>query len=70
MGIESPRRFMRLPAVKQAVALGRSAIYEKIKTGEFPAPYTLSESGRAVAWASDEIENWITSRIRAAGSSK
>lgn len=62
-----PRRFMRLPAVKQAVGLGRTAIYEKIKTGEFPAPYPLSNNGRAVAWASDEIDRWIESRIQAAG---
>lgn len=62
-----PRRFMRLPDVKQVVGLGRTAIYEKIKTGEFPAPYHLSDNGRAVAWASDEIDRWIESRIHAAG---
>lgn len=65
-----PRRFMRLPAVKQAVGLGRTAIYEKIKAGEFPAPYQLSNNGRAVAWASDEIDRWIESRIQAAGVAK
>ncbi len=64
------RRFMRLPAVKQAVGLGRTAIYEKIKSGEFPAPYPLSNNGRAVAWASDEIDRWIESRIQAAGAAK
>lgn len=64
------RRFMRLPAVKQAVGLGRTAIYEKIKAGEFPAPYSLSNNGRAVAWASDEIDRWIESRIQAAGGAK
>ena len=64
------RRFMRLPAVKQAVGLGRTAIYEKVKTGEFPAPYSLSNNGRAVAWASDEIDRWIESRIQAAGGAK
>lgn len=58
------RRFMRLPAVKQAVGLGRTAIYEKVKSGEFPAPYPLSDNGRAVAWASDEIDRWIESRIQ------
>lgn len=64
------RRFLRLHAVKQAVGYGRTAIYEKIKTGEFPAPYPLSDNGRAVAWASDEIDNWIESRIQAAGGAK
>ena len=64
------RRFLRLPAVKQAVGLGRTAIYEKIKAGEFPAPYLLSNNGRAVAWASDEIDGWIESRIQAGGGAK
>lgn len=67
---QQSRRFMRLPAVKQAVGLGRTAIYEKIKSGEFPAPYPLSNNGRAVAWASDEIDRWIDSRIQAAGVAK
>ncbi len=51
-----PRRFLRLPEVKHQVGLGRTAIYQKIKAGEFPAPYPLSKNGRAVAWASDQIE--------------
>ena len=64
---QNPRRFLRLPEVKHQVGLGRTAIYLKIKAGEFPAPYPLSNNGRAVAWASDEIESWIESRIKAAG---
>lgn len=67
---QQPRRFLRLPAVKQAVGLGRTAIYEKIKSGEFPSPYPLSNNGRAVAWASDEIDRWIESRIQAKGGSQ
>lgn len=64
------RRFMRLPAVKQAVGLGRTAIYEKVKTGEFPAPIPLSNNGRAVGWDSEAINAWIESRIQAAGVAK
>ena len=59
------RRFLRLPEVKHQVGIGRTAIYQKIKTGEFPAPVSLG--ARAVAWTSDSIENWIESRIKAAG---
>lgn len=62
---EHMRRFLRLKDVKQQVGLGRSAIYEKIKTGEFPAPYPLSENGRAVAWLSNDIDGWIDSRVMA-----
>ncbi len=55
------RRFLRLADVKKQVGLGRSAIYDKVKRGEFPAPVSLG--ARAVAWLSDEIDAWIESRI-------
>jgi len=64
---EQIRRFLRLKQVIQLVGYQRSAIYKKIETGEFPAPYPLSDNGRAVAWASNEIDKWIDSRIKAAG---
>lgn len=64
---QQSRRLLRLPDVKQQVGLGRTTIYEKIKSGEFPAPYPLSANGRAVAWNSDEISSWIDSRIQAGG---
>ncbi len=63
--MELPRRFLRLPAVKHAVGYGRTAIYQKIKSGEFPKPYSLG--ARAVAWLEEDINAWIESRITAAG---
>ena len=64
------RRFMRLPEVKHQVGLGRTAIYQKIKTGEFPAPIPLSNDGLAVGWDSEAVSAWIESRIEAAGGAK
>ncbi len=61
---ENSRRFLRLPDVKQIVGYGRTAIYQKIKAGEFPKPYALG--ARAVAWLSDDIDLWIESRIQGA----
>ncbi len=63
---ESSRRFLRLPEVKHTVGLGRSAIYQKIKEGGFPAPVSLG--ARAVAWLSDEIAAWMDARIGASHS--
>jgi prophage regulatory protein len=56
-------RFMRLPEVQHQIGLGRSAIYQKIKAGEFPCPYSLG--ARAVAWNSEDIEAWMESRLSA-----
>ncbi len=52
---------MRLPQVEAACGLKKSAIYLKIKNGDFPSAVSLG-SKRAVAWRSDEIEAWIASR--------
>ena len=52
----SGHRFLRLSDVKNQVGLGRSAIYDKIKRGDFPAPIHLG--ARAVGWLSDEICAW------------
>jgi prophage regulatory protein len=57
------RRFLRLADVKQQVGLGRSAIYQKVKSGDFPAPVNLG--ARAVAWVSDEVDAWVDRRIKA-----
>ena len=59
----SGRRFLRLAEVKHQVGLGRSAIYQKVKAGEFPAPISLG--ARAVAWTSDSISAWMDERIAA-----
>ncbi len=59
-----PRYFLRLKQVQQRVGLGRSTIYERIKTGEFPCPHPLGE--RAVGWLSSDIENWIDSQLQKA----
>ena len=65
MAQQITRRFLRLPEVKHARGYGRTSIYEKIKTGEFPKPYPLG--ARAVCWLEEDIEAWIDSRIQAAG---
>lgn len=63
--LKRPRRFLRLPEVEQASGYRRTAIYEKMNLGEFPKSYPLG--ARAVGWLDEEIENWIESRIKAAG---
>lgn len=48
---------LRLAQVEKATGLKKSAIYEKIKKGEFPVAVRLGS--RSVAWRSDEIQTWI-----------
>ena len=64
---DQPRRpmglheeLLRLPAVIRRVGLRKTAIYEKIRRGEFPAPVAIGV--RARAWRASEIDNWIAER--------
>lgn len=52
---------IRLPEVKRLVGLGTTAIYEKMKHGEFPKPVKI---GRLSAWIESEVQEWITQMIR------
>jgi|KBSMisStandDraft_5_1062788.scaffolds.fasta_scaffold2567027_2 prophage regulatory protein len=56
------RRVLRLPAVLEATGYSRSQLQEKITKGEFPAPFKLSESGRAKGWFEDAVIDWQHSR--------
>jgi len=54
---------MRLPDVLSVTGLGKSSLYKKIKEGTFPSPVSLG--ARAVAFKSNEVEEWIENRPRA-----
>lgn len=54
-------RLIRLKEVQHRVGLGRSTIYRWMAEGKFPKPVQLG--GYAVAWAEDDIQNWIAMRL-------
>lgn len=54
-------RLIRLNEVMNLTALSRSAIYRKMKTGEFPQSVNIGD--RAVAWVEQDIKEWIVSVI-------
>lgn len=57
--MNAPKRFLRLPAVMDAVGLARATIYKRIKAGTFPKPIQLGP--RAVAWDASAIADWQAS---------
>lgn len=58
----SSEKILRLPQVKAMVGLGTTAIYDKIKHGDFPKQIKL---GRLSGWIESEIQAWITQQILA-----
>jgi prophage regulatory protein len=56
-------RMFRPRELPQFVGLRRTQIGELIKTGEFPKPVPLSDSGRAIAWLEQDLIAWQNARI-------
>ena len=57
-------RALRLPAVCGLVGYAPASIWRKVKSGEFPPPFSLGP--RAVAWDEREVLDWLESRKSAA----
>lgn len=60
--MDATEKIIRLPQVVAAVGLKKSAIYKKIKLGEFPAPIKLG--AHASGWLESDVQQWI---LRTAG---
>lgn len=58
-------RFLNVREVALRVGLSRSTIYRKVKAGDFPDSYDLSD-GR-VAWRESDIDAWVATRKRSRG---
>jgi len=54
-----PRRFIKLPKVKDYTSLSTSEIYRRIAAGTFPAQVVLGP--KSVAWIEAEILQWCES---------
>ncbi|MEQ1531357.1 MAG: AlpA family phage regulatory protein [Methylococcales bacterium] len=51
---------LRLPQVLEITSLKRSTFLKLVKDDKFPRPVKLTE--RSIAWNSDEVVDWVTSR--------
>lgn len=50
-------RLIRMDEVCRLTAMSRTAVYAKIKTGDFPQP--VNTYGSCKAWKLAEVEGWI-----------
>ena len=58
------QRFLRIRTVEFVTGLKKSAIYDKIREGEFPKPVPLGDSRNSpVGWLQSEISAWQSDRI-------
>jgi prophage regulatory protein len=67
-------RVLRRSQVLAKTGLGNTKLYELIKAGQFPrsfpllpaSPNTPRRETEPVAWLEDEIDSWISDRVREA----
>jgi prophage regulatory protein len=52
-----PRTLFRISEVMQVTRVGKTGIYNLIKTGDFPKPVRIGR--RAVAWRIADVQKWI-----------
>ena len=57
-------QLLRLHDAMSRTGLSRSAVYAAIADGTFPKPVRIGR--RSVAWPAEDIDAWITARIRLA----
>ncbi|WP_082925992.1 helix-turn-helix transcriptional regulator [Halomonas sp. G11] len=61
-------RLLRRKEVESRTGKSRSAIYEGIRKGTFPAPVPIG--GKSVAWLEEEVESWIANCVAARTASR
>lgn len=57
---EQGESLLPLPAVKARVGMGKTKIYEAIKSGAFPS---CIKNGRTSVWIESEIDDWVSQTI-------
>ena len=48
---------LKLPEVTRITGIGRSNLYEMVRSGQFPKPVKLSV--RSVGWRQSEVNAWL-----------
>ena len=60
--------FLRRHQVEARTGLSRSTIYERVRSGSFPAPVPLG--AKSVGWLESEIDAWAVAQIAKRGMKK
>lgn len=63
-------QILKLPAVQLMTGLSRTSVYRLEAEGKFPRRVRIADGGHAVGWYLHEIEDFISSRPRAADEPK
>lgn len=59
--LELGNRLLRRREVELKTGKSRSAIYDGVSKGTFPAPVPIGD--KSVAWLEEEVDSWIAARL-------
>ena len=54
----------------QVVGLSKTRIETLVREGKFPAPFKLTDGGRASGWLRSTLDQWIAARANAAADTR
>jgi len=57
-------RLIGISEVQHRISRGKSWIYAKLKSGDFPKPIQMCAS-KSISWVETDIDDWIASQINA-----
>ena len=60
--VQPSRCIWRMPTLKTKTGLGRTTIYDLMKSGRFPKSRRIA-GAHAVGWDSLEVEAWIAEQL-------
>ena len=56
-------QILRTPEVLKITRLGRTTLWRRVRSGDFPRPLRLGgPKSRAVGWKREAVEAWVNSR--------
>lgn len=63
MSEQQLHKILRMRDLPNFVGLRKTQIFELVKSGQFPKPIPLSDTGIAVGWLEAAVAAWQASRI-------
>lgn len=63
--VKNPVSFVSIQAFAKRASLSRGTVYNLVARGELPQPVRITDN--RVAFPSDVVDAWFTSKLKAAG---
>ena len=56
-------QFYRIAELTKLLGIPKSTLKDAVRKGQFPPPIRLTDTGRAIAWTSEDVTAWQQHRM-------